>query len=173
MFGKMGDRSRSWVPEIAESEPTEGIRIAMSFRPMNTTHEDFGREVHGRGPSDRNFGFVFTAAFLFFGLWPLRHGRPIRLWCLVLGGAFFTITLVRPALLHGANRIWAQIGILLGKVVTPVVTGLLFYLVFTPSAAVLRWMGKDILRLNRDPGIKTYWIQRDAAEDLSNMSNQF
>jgi hypothetical protein len=108
---------------------------------MSTTHEDFGREVHGRGPSDRNFGLVFTAAFLFFGLWPLRHGRPLRLWCLGLSGAIFLVTLIRPSLFHLANRIWTRLGILLGKVVNPIVTGLLFFLVFTPGAMVLRWMG--------------------------------
>ncbi len=140
---------------------------------MSTTHEDFGREVHGRSASDRNFGFVFTAAFLFLGLWPLRHARPIRPWCLVLSGAFFVITLIRPSLLHGANRIWTKCGILIGKVVNPIVTGLLFYLVFTPAAALLRWRGKDVLRLKRDPEAETYWIQRNPGDDLSNMSNQF
>ena len=140
---------------------------------MSTTHEDFGREVHGRGPSDRNFGFVFTAAFLFFGLWPLRHGKPMRIWCLALSVAIFLVTLIRPSLFHLANRIWTKVGILLGKVVNPIVTGLLFFLVFTPCAAVLRWMGKDLLRVKSDPEAKSYWIQRNAADDLSNMSNQF
>jgi hypothetical protein len=140
---------------------------------MSSTHEDFGREVHGSGPSDRNFGFVFTGAFLFFGLWPLRHGRPMRLWCLALSAAFFLATLIRPSILHVANRIWTKCGMLLGKVVNPIVTALLFYLVFTPAATIMRWMGKDLLRLKLDAGSKTYWIQRDAADNLSNMSNQF
>jgi hypothetical protein len=140
---------------------------------MSTTHEDFGREVHGRGPSDRNFGFVFTAAFLFFGLWPLRHGKPMRIWCLALSVAIFLVTLIRPSLFHLANRTWTRVGILLGKVVNPIITGLLFFLVFTPCATVLRWMGKDLLRVKSDPEAKTYWIQRNAADDLSNMSNQF
>jgi hypothetical protein len=137
------------------------------------THEDFGRTVHGRGPSDRNFGLVFTAAFLFFGLWPLRHGRPVRMWCLALSGAILIVTLLRPSLLHGANWIWTRLGLLLGKVVNPIVSGLLFYLVFTPAAAVMRWMGKDLLRLKREPTANTYWIRRDVADNLSDMSNQF
>ncbi len=140
---------------------------------MSTTHEDFGREIHSRGPTDRNFGFVFTIAFLFFGLWPMHHGRSMRVWCLVVSAGFLLVTLVRPSLLHGANLIWAKIGLLLGKVVNPIVTGLLFYLVFTPAAAVLRWMGKDLLRLKSDSGANTYWIQRSNADDLSNMGNQF
>jgi hypothetical protein len=49
----------------------------------------------------------------------------------------------------------------------------LFYLIFTPIAAVLRWMGKDLLRLAKDQNAPTYWIQRNASEDLSDMRNQF
>lgn len=140
---------------------------------MSAIHEDYGRELHGRGPSDRNFGIVFTAAFLFFGLWPLRHHRPVRLWCLIVSSAFLLITLIRPSLLHALNRIWTKCGILLGKVVNPIVTGLLFYLVFTPLAVVLRWMGKDLLRLAGDPIAQTYWIHRDDGANLPDMRNQF
>jgi hypothetical protein len=140
---------------------------------MSTMHEDLSRRVHGSGPSDRNFGFVFTVAFLFFGLWPLRHGKPIRYWCLALSGAFLVITLVRPSLLHLLNRAWTKLGLLLGKVVNPIVTGLLFFIVFTPVAAILRWMGKDLLRLSIDRDAKTYWIPRDASADASDMANQF
>jgi hypothetical protein len=140
---------------------------------MSTTHEDFGRELDRRGPSDRNFGIVFTLAFLFFGLWPLRHGHPIRLWCLALSAGFLLATAIRPALLHPANRIWTQCGILLGKVVNPIITGLLFYAVFTPTAAVLRWMGKDLLRLASHAEAKSYWILRSSSDEVSDMSNQF
>jgi Saxitoxin biosynthesis operon protein SxtJ len=139
---------------------------------VSAIHEDYGRTVHGRGPSDRNFGIVFTAAFLFFGFWPLRHHRPVRIWCLALSGAFLVVTLIRPPLLHGLNRIWTKLGLVLGKVVNPIVTGLLFYLVFTPIAVVLRWMGKDLLRLACNRNAQSYWIQRNAGE-LSDMKNQF
>ena len=138
---------------------------------MSTTHEDYGRELERRGPSDRNFGFVFTAAFLIFGLLPLRHGHPVRLWSLGASAAILLITLLAPWLLHAPNRVWTMCGILLGKVVNPIVTGLLFYLVFTPIAAVLRWMGKDLLRLSKDSGLKSYWIPRTG--EVSDMSNQF
>lgn len=140
---------------------------------MSAIHEDYGREVHGRGPSDRNFGFVFTVAFLFFGLWPLRHHQPVRFWCLALSGAFLVITLARPSFLHGANRLWTKCGVVLGRVVNPIVIGLLFYLVFTPAAIILRWMGKDLLQLATGKNEPTYWIQRNAADDLSDMQNQF
>ena len=140
---------------------------------MSKTHEDFSRELRRSGPSDRNFGVVFAAAFLLFGLTPLRHGRPLRLWCLALSGAFLLITLIRPSALRVLNRTWTMIGVLLGKVVNPIVTGLLFYLVFAPIAIILRWMGKDILQVSFDSGAKTYWVDRRAWKERSQMSNQF
>jgi hypothetical protein len=141
---------------------------------MSNTHEDFSREIHGKGPSDRNFGLVFTVAFLFFGLWPLRHGNPVRPWLLALSGAVLLITLIRPSLLHGPNRVWTKLGILIGKVVNPIVTALLFYLVFTPGAFILRLMGRDLLGLSLNPDAKTYWIQRSVSTtDASTMKNQF
>lgn len=140
---------------------------------MSATHEDFTREIRRPGPSDRNFGFVFTAAFVLFGLLPLRHGRPIRPWWLAASAAVFLITLVRPSLLHFANILWTKLGLFLGKVVNPIVTALLFYLVFTPIAVVLRLMGKDLMQISFDRSAKTYWSDRRAWKERSEMSNQF
>ena len=122
------------------------MRFGTSRNPMRAIHEDYRREIHGRGPSDRSFGGVFTAAFLLFGLWPLRHGHPVRLWCLVLSGTLFLATLAWPALLHGPNLIWTRCGILLGRVVNPIVTGLLFYLVFTRGRTPLDGQGSSAPR---------------------------
>jgi hypothetical protein len=140
---------------------------------MSATHEDFTREIGRPGPSDRNFGFVFAAAFLLFGLLPLRHGKPIRPWWLVASAAVLLITLIRPSLLHFANTIWTKIGLLLGKVVNPIVTALLFFVVFTPIAVVLRLMGKDLMMISFDRGTKTYWSDRQAWNERADMSNQF
>jgi hypothetical protein len=82
------------------------------------------------------------------------------------------IALVRPSLLHIPNRLWTKLGAIMGKVVSPIVTGLLFYLVFTPFAIVRRWMGKDPLGLAMDKSAQTYWTQRNASEKPS-MTNQF
>ncbi len=140
---------------------------------MNATHEDFAREVRTNGPTDRAFGLVFSAAILFFGLSPLRHGKPIRIGCLILSGAVLLVALIWPSLLNGLNLVWTKTGKVLGQVVNPVVAGLLFYLVFTPWAIILRWMGRDLLGISLDSNAKTYWIQRSAAGNSSNMKNQF
>jgi len=140
---------------------------------MNATHEDFDREVRSNGPSDRTFGLVFSAALLFFGLLPLSRGHPIRIWCLVLGGTGLLVALIRPSLLNRLNLVWTRIGKTLGKMVNPVVTALLFYLIFTPWAIILRWMGRDLLGISLDSHATTYWIQRSAAGNSSSMKNQF
>jgi hypothetical protein len=140
---------------------------------VNGTHEDFKRDVHGRGPSDRNFGSVFAAAFFFLGLWPLHRGRPVRIWCVVLSAGFLAVTLIRPSVLHPLNRLWTQLGILLGRVVSPVATALLFFLVFTPAALVLRWMGKDLLHTAADSAAETYWIPCESADASPSLANQF
>ena len=140
---------------------------------MSATHEDFGREVRRSGPSDRNFGLVIGCAFLLIGLAPLRHAKPVRVWSLALSAALLLAAWIRPGLLRQANRIWMALGRFLGKVVNPVVTALLFYLVFTPAAIVLRRLGKDPLRLRMDRSASTYWIERGARGSAENMANQF
>ena len=136
-------------------------------------HENFSRDFHGRGPSDSNFGWVFTAAFLLLGLWPRMHGRPIRPIWLALSAAVLLVTLIRPSLLHPANRLWTGLGRLLGKVMNPLVTGLLFFAVFTPAALILRWRRKDLLALALNPEAETYWVTRTTPDEPSSMLNQF
>jgi hypothetical protein len=83
------------------------------------------------------------------------------------------VALIWPSLLNGLNLVWTKTGKVLGKVVNPVVAGLLFYLVFTPWAIILRWMGRDLLGISLDSNAKTYWIQRSASENSSCMKDQF
>ena len=83
------------------------------------------------------------------------------------------ITLLRPALLHPANRLWTYAGRLLGKVMNPLLTGLLFFTVFTPVAMILRWRKKDLLALARDPDADSYWTTRTAEPAGSSMLDQF
>ncbi len=139
----------------------------------NRHHEDFSREVLRQGPSNRNFGAVFSGVSLFLGLWPLVRGRAIRPVWLGLSVVFFVACLVCPSLLGPLNRVWTRLGILLGKVVNPIVTGLLFYVIFTPAAMIARWMGKDLLALSRDKDAESYWIHRSSSSEATEMINQF
>jgi Saxitoxin biosynthesis operon protein SxtJ len=137
-------------------------------------HENFSREDSTRGSSDRSFGLVFTGFFALVACLPLLHGKPFRPWALAVSGAFLLATLIRPRLLHPLNRLWTRLAVLISKVTNPIMTGLMFYILFTPVAVVLRLMGKDLLRLKAQPGAKTFWIPRDPPGPApETMRNQF
>ena len=126
------------------------------------------------GGSDRAFGAVFTAVFAAVGLFPLLDGVPPRVWALALAGAILAVTLVRARWLAPFNRVWLGFGNVLHRVVSPLVMGLLFYAVVTPTGLAMRALGKDPLRLRRDPAAETYWIHRvPPGPARDSMINQF
>ncbi len=137
-------------------------------------HEDLKRADTKRGSSDRNFGFVFACFFTLVGAWPLRTGAPLRIPALAIAAAFATVALIRPALLHRLYAAWAMLGLLLGRIVNPVVTAILFFAIFTPVAVVSRLRGKDSLRLKPGQEADTWWISRQPPGPLpDSMSKQF
>lgn len=125
------------------------------------SHEDLRREEEIEGSSDRSFGFVFAIVFLVIAAWPLLRSGEIRFWALVPAAAFAIVAWLRPALLAQLNRQWMKLGILLGKVVSPIALGVLFFLVVTPMALLMRMLGKDVLSLARVPAASTYWVTRE------------
>src|SRR5438309_1267526 len=108
-------------------------------------HEDLTRDHEIEGSSNRSFGLVFAAAFLAIAGWPLLHGETPRWWAAGVACVFALVAVVRPALLARLNRWWMKFGVVLGKVVSPIALGILFYGVFTPISALIRLSGKDPL----------------------------
>ena len=136
-------------------------------------HEDLKRAQDLRGSSDRAFGLVLAAVFVVLSLSPLRTGGRVRVPALCVAGALLLIALVRPVLLHTLNRAWTMLGLLLGQIVNPVVTAVLFFLVFTPIGFISRLLGNDPLRLKM-PQADTYWIRRQPPGPRPDtMSKQF
>jgi predicted membrane metal-binding protein len=126
-----------------------------------STHERLADDGPVKGSSDRSFGIVFAVFFTIVGLWPLLGQGAVRWWALAIALAFAVVSAVRPALLAPLNRLWFKFGLLLNQVVSPIVMGLLFFLVITPFALVMRAKGKDLLHLKRDPAARSYWIPRE------------
>lgn len=126
-----------------------------------STHEDFKAKSEVKQGSDKSFGLVFAGFFAIVGLWPLFKGEEVRLWALILAALFLAVSFLRPQLLKPLNRVWFLFGLLLHKVVSPLIMGLLFFLTVTPVALLMRMSGKDPLRLKRDPSVTSYWIKRD------------
>lgn len=130
---------------------------------------------HNEKPgSERGFGLVFSLAFTCIGLWPLLYGGSARIWALLAALAFLAVSALAPSVLRLPNLLWFKLGILLGRIVSPVVASLLFFVMITPLALVMKACGKDSLRLRFDPSAKSYWIARDAlSASQSSMRNQF
>ena len=123
-------------------------------------HEDFGREEAVVGSSDRSFGLTVAVCLVIIGGLKLWRGTPLAAWWLVVAVAFLVVALPVPSALAPLNRLWLRLGLLLYKVVNPVVMGILFYLCVTPMGLVMRLFGKDFVRLKCDPEARSYWIER-------------
>jgi len=124
--------------------------------------------------SERSFGLVFAVFFAIVALWPLKSGGEVRLWAAGLAGVFLVIALIHPALLKPLNLVWFKFGLLLHKIMTPLIMGLLFFLTVTPIGLLMRATGKDPMRLKRHPATNSYWITRDPPGPApASMKNQF
>lgn len=124
-------------------------------------HDDYGRGHDVKSGSDRSFGYVFCGLFVIIGLWPLLSSGTPRLWSLAIAAGFLGVSLIRPSLLRPLNRLWFKFGLLLHKVVNPLIMGLIFFTTVTPIGLLMRVLGKDLLGLRLSKESETYWIQRD------------
>lgn len=137
-------------------------------------HESFGRHEEVKGSSNRTLGLVFATVFLIIAVFPLFFGGALRWWSLAVAAAFAVVALVLPGVLTPLNRAWTRFGLLLHKIVSPIVLGFLFYIVVTPLGLLMRLLGKDPLRLRWDRRSSTYWIERKpAGPKPETLSDQF
>jgi hypothetical protein len=127
--------------------------------------QDFHEQYHPReskkSSSDRSFGFVFTILFAIIGLAPLVFGDGFRLWALFLAAAFLIISTARPRTLSPLNLLWTKFGLLLHRIVSPMVMALLFFSVVTPIGLLMRGFGKRPLNLGFDHETPSYFILRE------------
>ena len=120
--------------------------------------------------SNKSFGIVFFIVFLLLGFYPLLNDENVRVWSLVIALIFLTLGLLNSKLLLPLNKIWFKFGILLGKIVSPLIMGIIFFLVVTPISLIMKLMRKDILNLKFNNN-KSYWIEKKGPK--SKMKNQF
>ena len=121
-------------------------------------------------PSNRNFGIVFSIVFLLISLWPLLNQNDIRIWSLIISVIFLVLGLINSKLLLPLNKIWFKFGILLGNFIAPIVMGIVYFMVVTPTGLIMRLLGKDLLNLKKN-NKDTYWIEKDNSNN--DLKNQF
>ena len=121
--------------------------------------------------SNRSFGLVFFVVFLIIALWPLKSGEEFRLWSLVLSIIFFILGIFNSQLLTPLNKLWFKFGMFLGLIVSPIVMGIVYFLVVTPIGIFMRLLGKDLLKTSKAKNASTYWIKR--INKQSTMKKQF
>ena len=135
---------------------------------------DTHRHDEIKAGSEREFGFVFTAVFITIALWPLLDGKPVKLWALIIAASFFVCTCIAASLLRPLNILWHKFGLLLGRIVVPVMMSILFFFGVTPVSIIMRLFGQDPLRLRFDPDATSYWISRDENNNpMGSMQRQF
>ena len=120
--------------------------------------------------SNKSFGIVFFVFFLIIGLYPLINEENVRIWSIVISIIFLILGLINSQILTPLNILWFKFGMLLGKFVSPIVMGLVFFLVVTPTGLIMKLFNKDLLKLRKNKN-SSYWIKRP--ETKSEMKNQF
>ena len=120
--------------------------------------------------SNRSFGIVFFIVFLLIGTYPLLNDDHVRIWSLIISIVFLILGLLNSKILFPLNKIWFKFGILLGKIISPLIMGLIFFVVVTPIGLLMRLFNKDLINLKFNKS-KSYWIEKN--EPKSKMKNQF
>jgi hypothetical protein len=120
--------------------------------------------------SNRSFGLVFFVVFLLISIYPFLKDGDIRLWSLIISIIFLFLGLLNSNLLTPLNKLWFRFGLFLGKIISPIIMGIIFFSVVTPIAIIMRLFKKDILNLKFKEN-NTYWIDKTGPK--SKMKNQF
>ena len=120
--------------------------------------------------SNRSFGIVFFVVFLLIALYPLTYNGEIRIWSSIISLIFLFLGLLNSKILAPLNNLWFKFGLLLGKIISPFIMGIIFFLVVTPIGYIMRLLGKDVLNLKYNKS-RSYWIEKNGPK--SKMKNQF
>jgi len=121
--------------------------------------------------SNKSFGIVFFIFFLLVSLYPLLKDNEIRYWSLMLSLVFLILGLINSKLLSPLNKLWFKFGVFLGKVISPFIMFIIFFLIVTPIGVIMRILKKDLLNIEFNDKKKTYWIEKSGPK--SKMKNQF
>jgi len=129
------------------------------------------KKVSVKISSNRSFGFLFFIVFLAISLWPLKSQEDLRLWAFILSLTFLVLGILNSKFLTPLNKLWYKFGIFLGSIVSPIVMGMVYFIVVTPTGVFMRLLGKDLLKTSKEKHTSTYWMKRNKQQ--SSMKKQF
>ena len=121
--------------------------------------------------SNKSFGIVFSVVFLLISIYPLINNENIRYWSLIIALVFLILGLLNSKILTPLNKLWFKFGLFLGKIISPIIMGIIFFVVVTPIGVIMRLIGKDVLNLKLNKKEGSYWIEKEGPK--SKMKNQF
>ena len=121
--------------------------------------------------SNRSFGIVFFIVFVLIAIYPLINQGEVRIWSLIISFLFLFLGLLNSKILTPLNKLWFRFGLFLGKIISPIIMGVIFFLVVTPIGFLMRFFGKDVLNLKLNKKKSSYWIEKVGPK--SKMKNQF
>ena len=124
-----------------------------------------------KNSSNKSFGILFFIIFLIIGLWPLYHSNPIKLWFVIVAVIFLILGLSNSRILSPFNKAWIKFGIILGNFISPIILGMIFFVVVLPTGLLMKLFKRNFLGIKFDKNIKSYWIKKE--KQLSSMKNQF
>ena len=135
------------------------------MRNHQSFHEDISERDSVKLGSERSFGIVFATVFTIIAILPIfnldSNEATVRIWALIFAVLLAIITFVRPQLLSPFNKIWFRFGLLLHKIINPLVMGLMFFVVISPIGLLMRALGKTPINKKFDQNINSYWIIRE------------
>ena len=120
--------------------------------------------------SNKSFGIVFFIVFFLISLYPLTNQENIRVWSLIISLIFLLLGLSNSKILNPFNKLWFKFGMILGRIISPIIMSIIFFLVVTPIALIMKLLKKDLLNLKFNK-TNTYWIEKSGPR--SKMKNQF
>jgi len=120
--------------------------------------------------SNRSFGLVFFSFFLIVGLWPIFQYEDIRIWSIIVAFIFLILGILDSKYLTPLNRFWMKFGLFLGKIISPIVMGIVFFLVVTPIGIIMKIFRKDLLNIKHNQN-QSYWVHRK--NKFGSMKKQF
>ena len=127
------------------------------------------QEIKINKKNNITFGILFFLFFLIIGLYPLKFDEAIRVWSVVLSLVLLIITIIKPNLFTFLNKLWVKFGIILGKIISPIIMSLIFFFVVTPIGIFVKILKKDVMGLKRAGS--SYWITRE--DKVQSMKKQF